>query len=154
VFTIHQNQCSRWPESVFKILRRAHSKQKQESMTTWYESRVHIAVLERGLLEIHNLSDTSHFRVIPVIFPYLASDNPDRWQIVYKIIEHEVSKMGFDSLNLASDFKRVGFEKVQLTKISRDGKRYNDSLHLNELGYDLAAKRISEYLRSKFEPPK
>jgi lysophospholipase L1-like esterase len=123
--------------------------QKQNSMTSWYESKTHIGVLEKGLLQIKNLSDKHRFRVISVLFPYLGSENPDRWRIVYRIIEHEADKMGFDFIDVSSDFKHFGFESLQRLEFSSDGKLYRNSLHFNKLGHDVAAKKIADYIETK-----
>jgi hypothetical protein len=118
------------------------SQQRQNSMTSWYESRMHVGTLEKGLLQLKNLSDKYRFGVIPVIFPYLSSDNADRWQIVYRIIEHELNKTGFDFVSLTSDFERVGPESLQWIEKSSEGKPRRDSFHFNELGHDVAAKNL------------
>jgi hypothetical protein len=126
---------------------------KEGSMTTWYESRIHTGVLKKGLLEIKRLSEASHFKVLAVLFPYLAADNADRWQIVYHIIEHEVSIAGFDFISLEPDFKRAGFENVQRVQVASDGKHHRDPLHFNRLGSELAAKRISDHMISNILNP-
>jgi lysophospholipase L1-like esterase len=108
-----------------------------------YSSENHLRKLRYSLERLKQLKDKHEFNVIVLIVSYLKEDDKSKknYQIIYNIIKHESSRLGFDIVNTYNTFKTAGFNN--LIKTERDG------IHPNELGHKLMSTLLYENIDSK-----
>lgn len=108
-----------------------------------YTSMVHLGKLRYSLERLKLLKDKYGFQVITVIIPFLLEKRGDSdiYQTVYRMVECESNRLGFDVMNVHAPLKGAGFRNVLI-----DG---NDGIHPNAIGHKLMASRLYQYIVRK-----
>lgn len=106
-----------------------------------YTQTSRIQRLRFALERLQALQKNNAFDVLVLVTPYLAEDKTSQplYQAVYAIIEHEINRLDFASLNFYRQFADAGFDAVILKE--------NDGVHPNELGHELIAKELYQSIR-------
>ena len=92
--------------------------------------------LRFGLERLKALQQQNHFAVLTVVTPYLLEtpNSQPIYQSVYAIVEHEMARLDFPTLNFYPMFASVGLNTLVLKK--------KDGIHPNEQGHDMIAKEL------------
>ncbi len=105
----------------------------------WSLSYSRIGKLRYSLEKLKSLQDQHEFQVIVVIIPYLLENesNESIYKLVYKIVEYESERLGYEVINVHDLFKSTGFKKVRI-----------DDLHPNRLGHSIIADALYKHINS------
>jgi lysophospholipase L1-like esterase len=115
-------------------------------ITRWYESKVHVGVMDSGLQLLKQLSEKHQVHVVAMLVPFLDPGNRARWRVVSEIIAHEVGKYGFDWIDATASFEKFGMEKLRRPNSKFKGGW--DTLHPNARGHEILADLLLRYLRT------
>jgi lysophospholipase L1-like esterase len=99
----------------------------------WYASELRLGKLRQAFEQLNELSRQHDFKVSVVIIPFVL-EHVDAHDAAYDLVRHEARRTGFDVIELRQEFVDVGIEKLMISP--------TDSIHPNELGHQLIAKRL------------
>jgi lysophospholipase L1-like esterase len=99
--------------------------------------------LRFALEQLKSLQQKNTFQVLVLFTPYLIEDKTSQpiYQAVYAIIEHEIKRQDFPSLNLYQRFADAGFDKIILKK--------NDGVHPNLQGHEIIASELYQLISTQ-----
>jgi lysophospholipase L1-like esterase len=105
-----------------------------------YTSPPYIGRLRYALERLKKLEREYGFDIMVVLIPFLLETAETRkaYHAVYKIVEHEVSRLDFRIVTLYALFESVGFKNLLMEE--------EDGIHPNALGHRLIATRLTEDL--------
>ena len=105
-----------------------------------YTSLPYIGRLRYAFERLKKLEREHGFEVIVVLIPFLLEtpETKDAYHAVYKIVEHELSRLDFRSIPVYAKFESVGFKNLLMDE--------KDGIHPNVLGHRLIATRLTEEL--------
>ncbi len=98
-----------------------------------YTEASHIQRLRYALEQLKALQQKHSFAVTVLVIPYLLEDNKSQtiYQAVYRIVEHEITRLHFSVINPYHEFSEAGFKNLILKK--------NDGVHPNAKGHEIMA---------------
>jgi len=101
-----------------------------------YTDANHVRRLRFALEKLHTLQTTHHFAVNAIIFPYLLEkpETHQAFQEVYRIVEHEMTRLGFTTIDIITPFSATGLDQLLL--------RDNDGIHPNAQGHAIVANTL------------
>lgn len=107
-----------------------------------YTNELRLRRLRFALEQLRNLQQipTSRFQVLVLSFPFLLQhpEQSTAFQLVQKIITHEVERLDFEMLNLSSPLASIGYEKLTI--------RPDDGIHPNALGHLITAETLFHHI--------
>jgi lysophospholipase L1-like esterase len=106
------------------------------TFTADYTDANHVRRLRFALEKLHALQSTHHFTVSAIVFPYLL-EKPEThaaYQLSYRIVEHEMQRLGFSVIDIYTPFTSAGLDHLLL--------RNNDGVHPNAEGHRIVAETL------------
>ncbi|GJL70185.1 MAG: hypothetical protein NPIRA06_28200 [Nitrospirales bacterium] len=103
-----------------------------------YTSPPYIGRLRYALERLKGLEREHGFDVMVVLIPFLleTAETREAYHAVYKIVEHELSRLEFQVVTVYSRFESVGFKNLLMKE--------EDGIHPNALGHRVIATRLTE----------
>jgi lysophospholipase L1-like esterase len=104
----------------------------------WYLSKARLGKLDYTFARLARLQERHGFDVAVLLVPYL--EPTPSYDVIYRMLEHEVSKHGFELISLEREFGSYGFDRL------RFAERPGDKIHPNEAGHRLIAERLLDFV--------
>lgn len=121
---------------------------KAKGIDAWwnnaYSSKAHIGKLRYSFEKLKKLQDESGFDVLIIFFSTFHDheEAEEMNRLIYNIVEHESSRMGFDIINSYSTFESVGFKKLRNSE--------DDKIHPSALGHKLTSEILYDFITARY----
>lgn len=110
--------------------------QQRYAFSRSYTDTLYIQRLRYALQWLKTLQNQHGFGVTVLIFPFLIEDEQSRsiYHNIYQIIEHEMNRLDFNTIQLYPEYKKIGLEQLKIKAI--------DGVHPNKQGHAIAAEEL------------
>jgi len=107
-------------------------------MVDHYSKNDYLGRFRYSLEWLQRIQKQHGFHTLVFMVPYLHEeiDNASNlYRLVYDIVEHEVTRVGFDWIGLHQPFKEAGFSKIQFSNTK-------DGIHPNVVGHEIITDQL------------
>ncbi|TNF36264.1 MAG: SGNH/GDSL hydrolase family protein [Gammaproteobacteria bacterium] len=110
------------------------------SFSNLYTSVLNLGRVRYAMESLRQIADREDFPVLVMIVPFLKNEpeNHETWQTIYRMIEHEVNRVGLAHYTPYPEFGEYGFDRLT--------QRKNDFIHPNAEGHRLMAEGLYQQI--------